>query len=44
MGLHETTPGILAERVVAHLGKEVDYAPIPADGVQKAVEIIGQLL
>lgn len=44
MEFSETTLEILAERVVAHLGKEVDYAPIPADGAQKAVKIIGQLL
>jgi UDP-N-acetylglucosamine:LPS N-acetylglucosamine transferase len=40
----ETTPEILAEKVIANLGKEVNYPPIPVDGAQKAAQLISQLL
>lgn len=40
----QTTPEILAEKVIANLGKEVDYPPIPVDGAQKAAQLIGELL
>jgi len=39
----QTTPEILAEKVIANLGKEVDYPPIPVNGAQKAAELISQL-
>ena len=44
MSYYETTPEVLAEKVISNLGKEVIYAPIPADGAQKAVQLISQLL
>ncbi len=44
MSYYETTPEILAEKVVANLGKEVPYSPIPIDGAQKAARLINQLL
>jgi UDP-N-acetylglucosamine:LPS N-acetylglucosamine transferase len=40
----QTTPDILAEKVIANLGKNVDYPPIPAQGAQKAAQLIGELL
>lgn len=40
----QTTPEILAEKVIANLGKEVDYPPIPTDGAQKAAQLITELL
>ncbi len=40
----ETTPEILAEKVIANLGKEVNYPPIPVNGAQKAAQLISQLL
>jgi predicted glycosyltransferase len=39
----QTTPAQLAEKVISHLGKDVDYAPIPTDGAQKAAKIITSL-
>lgn len=44
MEFSQTTPDTLAQQVIAHLGKETDYASIPTDGAQKAVQLIGQLL
>ncbi|HUT46406.1 MAG TPA: glycosyltransferase [Sedimentisphaerales bacterium] len=40
----QTTPEILAEKVIANLGKNVDYPPIPVQGAQKAAQLIGELL
>ncbi len=40
----KTTPNSLAEQVISNLGKEVNYASIPTDGAQKAVQLIKQLL
>jgi hypothetical protein len=40
----QTTPEILAEKVIANLGKTVDYPPIPVQGAQKAAQLIGELL
>ena len=40
----QTTPAILAEKVIANLGKEVNYPSIPVDGAQKAAQFIGELL
>ena len=40
----QTTPEILAEKVIANLGKELNYPPIPVDGAQKAAQLIIQLL
>ena len=40
----QTTPEILAEKVIANLGMEVNYPPIPVGGAQKAAQLISQLL
>ena len=40
----QTTHEILAERVIANLGKNVSYPPIPVQGAQKAAQLIGELL
>jgi hypothetical protein len=40
----QTTPEILAEKVIANLGKNVDYPLIPVHGAQNAVQLIGDLL
>jgi hypothetical protein len=40
----QTTPEILAEKVIANLDKNVDYPPIPVQGDQKAARLIGELL
>jgi len=40
----QTTPEILAEKVIANLGKNVDYLSIPMQGAQKAAQLILDLL
>jgi len=40
----QTTPEILAEKVIANLDKNVDYRSIPAQGARKAAQLIGELL
>jgi UDP-N-acetylglucosamine:LPS N-acetylglucosamine transferase len=40
----QTTPEILAEKVIANLGKNVDYPPISTEGAQKAAQLISELL
>jgi UDP:flavonoid glycosyltransferase YjiC (YdhE family) len=44
MELAKTTPASLAEKIFAHLGKEVNYPVIPADGAEKAAQLIAGLL
>ena len=44
MSYYETTPEILADKVISNLGKEVDYPRIPTDGARKAARLIKQLL
>jgi predicted glycosyltransferase len=44
MSYPKTTPNILADAVIANLGKDVDYPHIPTDGAQKAAELLTQLL
>jgi len=44
MTYSKTTPESLAEAIISNIGKEVSYAPIPADGAQKAAQLISQLL
>jgi hypothetical protein len=44
MSYYETTQEALAEKVIANLGKEVNYARVPTDGAQKAARLINQLL
>jgi UDP-N-acetylglucosamine:LPS N-acetylglucosamine transferase len=40
----QTTPEILAEKVIANLGKSVNYPPIPVQGAQMAAQLISELL
>ena len=44
MALSATTPPLLAERIIAHLGKKPDYPPVPTEGAKKAAEFINQFL
>ena len=44
MDYSQTTPEILAEKVITNLGITVDYPPIPVQGAQKAAQLIGELL
>jgi predicted glycosyltransferase len=44
MELSKTTPDMLADKIIANLGKEVDYPEIPYDGARKAAELIAQLV
>jgi UDP-N-acetylglucosamine:LPS N-acetylglucosamine transferase len=40
----QTTPEILAEKVIDNLGKSVNYPPVPMQGAQKAAQLISELL
>ena len=40
----QTTPELLAEKMISHIGKKVAYAPIPTDGAKKAARLINSLL
>jgi UDP:flavonoid glycosyltransferase YjiC (YdhE family) len=40
MSLSRTTPAVLAEAVVANIGREVTYPPIPTDGARLAAKLI----
>jgi hypothetical protein len=40
----QTTPEILDEKVIANLGKNIDYPPIPVQGAQKMARLIGEFL
>jgi UDP-N-acetylglucosamine:LPS N-acetylglucosamine transferase len=44
MKYSETTPELLAEKMISHIGKKVTYAPIPTDGAKKAAQLIFRLL
>lgn len=44
MQYSRTTPESLAEMVLAHIGKELNYAAIPTDGARRAAEFISGLL
>ena len=44
LSLSQTTPKLLAERIIATLGTVVSYPDIPANGAQKAAQSIVQLL
>ncbi len=44
MNFSQTTPELLAEKIIANLGREVTYAEIPTDGAQKAAQLISGLL
>ena len=40
----QTAPEILADMVVANLGKKVNYLPIPVNGAEKAAQFISELI
>jgi UDP-N-acetylglucosamine:LPS N-acetylglucosamine transferase len=40
----QTTPEILAGKVIANLDKNAEYLPIPVQGAQEAARLIGELL
>lgn len=44
MTFSRTTPQILADTVIANLGKKPNYHPIPANGAQIAANLISKLL
>lgn len=44
MRYFQTTPEFLAEQIIANLGKEVSYPPVPIDGAKKAVQYISELI
>ncbi|MCK4786739.1 MAG: hypothetical protein KAV87_23475 [Desulfobacteraceae bacterium] len=43
MTFSKSTPNSLAKKVISNLDKEVNYASIPMDGAQKAVQLIKKL-
>ncbi|MFC1502300.1 glycosyltransferase [bacterium] len=44
MTFAQTTPELLADEMLRHLGEEVSYEPIPVDGDHKAAQLINSLL
>jgi UDP-N-acetylglucosamine:LPS N-acetylglucosamine transferase len=40
----QTTPEILAEKTISHLGKEATWPPIRTDGAERAARLINQML
>jgi UDP:flavonoid glycosyltransferase YjiC (YdhE family) len=44
MSFRNTTPESLAEKIVADIGKEVTYEPIPIDGAHNAADKIKRFL
>lgn len=44
MSYAQTTPASLAQTVIANMGKEVTYPPIPTNGAQNAAQLITQRL
>jgi UDP:flavonoid glycosyltransferase YjiC (YdhE family) len=44
MRFSATTPGSLAEAVQSHIGRSVDYPPVPVDGARNAANLISKLL
>jgi hypothetical protein len=40
----QTTPEILAEKIISNIGQEATWPPIPTNGAQKAAGFINQLL
>ena len=40
----QTSPELLAEKVIENIGKDVHFQHIPTDGAQKAAELINRLL
>jgi len=44
MQFSQTTPEMLAEKVISNIGKETNYSSIPLDGAKNTVKIINQIL
>ncbi len=44
MAFSRTTPELLAEAIIEHLGKEATWPPIRTDGARRAAQLISQLL
>jgi len=44
MSFSETTPSSLATAILANLGREVSYPPIPTGGAQRAAELLARCL
>jgi len=44
MRYFQTTPESMAEQIIANLGKEVIYPPVPIDGAEKAVQYISEMI
>ena len=42
MSYSQTTPEILAEKIISNIGKNVTYPPISTDGARKAAELINK--
>jgi UDP-N-acetylglucosamine:LPS N-acetylglucosamine transferase len=40
----QTTPQLLAEKVISNIGKEVNYATLNTDGARNSAQIINKLL
>ena len=40
----QTTPEILAEHIISHIGKEATWPPIRTDGAQRAAKLINEIL
>jgi hypothetical protein len=40
MSLDETTPQLLAQEIIRHIGREVTYPPVPCAGASRAADII----
>ncbi len=43
MQYSQSTPELLAEKVISNIGREVNYKPIPTDGAHKAAQLINTL-
>jgi UDP:flavonoid glycosyltransferase YjiC (YdhE family) len=44
MRYHQTTPGLLAQTIRAHIGEEAQWMPIRIDGAKRAAELIDSFL
>ncbi|HSR17185.1 MAG TPA: hypothetical protein VLM39_03740, partial [Ignavibacteriaceae bacterium] len=44
MQFSQTTPAILAEKIISNIGKQVNYPSIPLEGAKNTVKIIRQII
>jgi len=44
MILSKTTPGLLAEKIISTIGRDLSYPVLPADGADKAARLLVKLL